>query len=151
MMIGELQKLIEPAVTAFGYELWGCEWASLGKKHRLLRVYVDSEQGVDVDTCAKISRQISAVLDVEDPIGEGYTLEVSSPGIDRPFFTISQCRRYLGQHIYVRLRIAKEGRRQFRGVLQAADEDRITLLLDEQDPLQLAWRDIDKAHLVAEL
>ncbi len=68
MMIGELQTLIEPAVTAFGYELWGCELASLGKNRRLLRVYVDSEHGVNIDACAKISRQISAVLDVEDPI-----------------------------------------------------------------------------------
>lgn len=151
MMIGELQKIIEPAVTAFGYELWGCEWASLGKNHRVLRIYVDSEHGVDIDICAKISRQISSVLDVENPVTGSYTLEVSSPGIDRTFFTASQCRRYLGQVINVRLRVATEGRRQFRGVLQEAWEDRIILRLDEQTQLELTWRDIDKAHLVPEL
>lgn len=151
MMIGELQKLIEPAVTALGYELWGCEWANVGKNRRLLRVYVDSEQGVNIDACAKISRQISAILDVEEPIAGQYLLEVSSPGIERLLFTVVQCRRYVGQTISIRLRLAQEGRRNFTGILQSAEGDQITLQLDDQTTLELRWQDVDKAHLVAKL
>ena len=104
-----LEAIIEPAVTAFGYELLGCESVSAGKGQRLLRVYVDSARGVTIDECAKISRQISAVLDVEDPIKGRYYLEVSSPGIERPLFTVAQCQRYLGQTVSVRLKVAKAG------------------------------------------
>jgi ribosome maturation factor RimP len=150
-MIGKLQTLIEPAVTALGYELWGCELTGVGKNRRLLRVYVDSEQGVNIDVCAKISRQISSVLDVEDPIAGQYLLEVSSPGIERPLFNIEQCQRYVGQQISVRLRVARDGRRNFSGILKSAADDRLVLQLDDQTQLELAWRDVDKAHLVAEL
>jgi ribosome maturation factor RimP len=145
MMIGEIQAIIEPAVTALGYELWGCEWVGAGKSRRILRVYVDSKNGVDIDACAKISRQVSAILDVEDAVAGSYLLEVSSPGIERPLFTLTQCQRYVGQQISVRLRVPREGRRHFSGVLQAAANDRIALQLDEQTTLELAWRDIEKA------
>jgi ribosome maturation factor RimP len=150
MMIGELQTLIEPAVTALGYELWGCEWVGAGKNQRLLRVYVDSENGVNVDDCSKISRQISAILDVEDPIEGRYLLEVSSPGIDRPLFTVAQCRRYIGQMVSARLRVPVLGRRNFKGTLEFAEGERIILRLeDNQETLDLAWRDVEKAHLSA--
>jgi ribosome maturation factor RimP len=151
MMIGELQKIIEPAVTALGYELWGCEWVGAGKNRRLLRVYVDGENGVKLDACAKISRQISAVLDVEDPIEGRYLLEVSSPGIDRPLFTLAQYQRYMGRMINVRLRIAKEGQRNFIGILQSAADERIVLQLADQTTLELAWNSIEKAHLKSEV
>jgi ribosome maturation factor RimP len=151
MMIGELQTLIEPAVTALGYELWGCEWANAGKNRRLLRVYVDSEQGVNLDACAKISRQISAILDVEDPIEGRYLLEVSSPGIERPLFTLAQCQRYIGQELSVRLRSAADGRRNFNGVLQSATDAQIVLQLSDQSTLNVAWREVEKARLVTGL
>ncbi len=142
--------MIEPAVTALGYELWGCEWVGAGKNQRLLRVYVDSEHGVNVDTCSKISRQISAILDVEDPIEGRYLLEVSSPGIERPLFTVAQCQRYVGQPVNIRLRVPAAGRRNFKGILQSAGGDRIVLQLeDNQNTLDLTWRDIEKAHLAA--
>lgn len=149
MMTHELEAIIEPAVTAYGYELWGCEWSSVGRGQQLLRVYVDSAEGVNVDKCAKISRQISAVLDVEDPIQGRYYLEVSSPGIERPFFKAAQCQGYLGHAISVRLKVAKAGRRNFSGTLQAVENEQIHLQLEDQTMLELAWRDIDKAHLVA--
>lgn len=150
MMISELQMIIEPAVTALGYELWGCEWVGAGKNRRLLRVYVDSENGVNIDACAKISRQISAVLDVEDPIEGRYLLEVSSPGIDRPLFSLAQYQRYIGRTINIRLRLAKEGRRNFSGILQSAAASRIVLQLADQTTQEFAWRDIEKAHLTSE-
>lgn len=148
MMIGELQTIIEPAVTALGYELWGCEWVGAGKNRRLLRVYVDGENGISLDACAKISRQISAILDVEDPIEGRYLLEVSSPGIERPLFTIAQCQRYIGQSVSIRLRIPREGQRNFKGIIQSAAGERIAVRLDDQTTLDLAWRDVEKAQLM---
>ena len=150
MIIGELETLVAPAVAALGYELWGCEFASAGKNRRLLRVYIDRAQGVNVDDCAKISRQISAILDVEDPIAGAYLLEVSSPGLERPLFTLAQCRRYLGSKIRVRLRTAVEGQRNFTGTLQSVSEERVILQLDAESSLELDWRNVEKAHLVAE-
>lgn len=147
-MIGELQTIIQPAVAALGYELWGCEWASAGKNRRLLRVYVDSQTGVNLDACAKISRQISAILDVENPIQGHYLLEVSSPGMERPLFTALQCGRYLGKTVNVRLRVARQGQRNFRGILQSSANEQIVLQLDDQSNLELAWRDVEKARLV---
>lgn len=150
MIIGELENLIAPAVIALGYELWGCELVSAGKHRKLLRVYIDRPQGVNVDDCAKISRQISAVLDVEEPITGAYLLEVSSPGLERPLFTLAQCQRYVGAKIRVRLRVALNEQKNFTGILQSVDGERLVLRLDQQSDLELAWRDVDKAHLVAE-
>jgi ribosome maturation factor RimP len=151
MMIRELQAIVEPAVTAMGYELWGCEWVGAGRNQCLLRVYVDREEGVDIDACAKISRQISAVLDVEDPIGSRYLLEVSSPGIERPLFTLAQCRRYLGEKIEIRLRVPREGRRNFKGVLQSVTDESLALQMSDQTLLDFSWRDIEKAYLRPEI
>jgi ribosome maturation factor RimP len=147
MMIRELQSIIEPAVKALGYDLWGCEWVGAGKNRRLLRVYVDREEGVNIDACAKISRQISAVLDVEDPIASAYLLEVSSPGIERPLFTLDQCRHYIGQRIEIRLRSPNAGRRNFKGLIQSVTDDCIALQMDPQTLVEFAWRDIEKACL----
>ena len=142
--------MVAPAVTALGYELWGCELVSAGKHRRLLRVYIDRPQGVNVDDCAKISRQISAILDVEDPIAGAYLLEVSSPGLDRPLFTLAQCQRYIGSKIRVRLRSAINEQKNFTGTLQSISKECVILQLDAESSLELAWRDVDKAHLVAE-
>ncbi len=150
MMIRELEAIIEPAVTALGYELWGCEWVGAGKNRRLLRVYVDREEGVDVGACAKISRQISAVLDVENLIENSYLLEVSSPGIDRPLFKLAQCQRYLGERIEIRLRAPQEGRRNFKGIINSIKNERITLQMDNQTLVDFDWRDIEKACLKRE-
>ena len=94
----QLDELIRPAVVALGYELWACEYIPQGK-YSLLRIYIDSEQGITLDDCEKVSGQISAILDVEDPIHGQYTLEVSSPGLDRPLYTAEHYQRYIGQMI----------------------------------------------------
>ena len=80
-----LRRLLEPAVEGFGYELLGVQLLAQGH-HSKLRVYIDSEEGITVDDCARVSHQVSGVLEVEDPIPGQYTLEVSSPGMDRPLF-----------------------------------------------------------------
>lgn len=144
----DLLKIIEPAVVAQGLELWGAEWANEGK-NKVLRVYVDSATGINIDQCAKVSRQVSAVLDVEDIIQGHYTLEVSSPGLERPLFNLDQARRYIGESIAIRLRVPKAGRRNFTGVLTQVEKESILLQIDEKAEEKMPWRDIEKAHLTA--
>ena len=83
----KIEALLEPTIEALGFELWGLEYLSQGR-HTLLRLYIDGENGVTVDNCAEVSRHVSGVLDVEDPITGEYTLEVSSPGVDRLLFRL---------------------------------------------------------------
>ena len=141
-----LQELIEPSVTALGFELWGIEFLSQGK-HSTLRVYIDSENGITVDDCAAVSHQVSGIMDVEDPIAGNYTLEVSSPGMDRPLFTLEQFEAYAGSVIQVRLRIAFEGRRKFKGVLNGVEGDDILVVVDNEEYM-LPIEYIDRANII---
>lgn len=144
--VDELKALLEPVVTGLGYQFWGVEYIARGK-HSLLRVYIDHEDGINVDQCAEVSHQVSAVMDVEDPISQNYTLEVSSPGMDRPLFTLEQFAAYVGQRIDVRLRAPFEGRRKFKGVLTAIEDGDICITLDGSDYL-LPLESIEMARLV---
>ncbi len=113
----QIEPLIEPIVTAMGYELWGCDFRE-GAKQAYLRVYIDKQEGISLDDCARVSHQLSGVLDVEDPIEKPYTLEVSSPGLDRPLLREDHFRRYVGRRVKVRLRWLVEGRRNIVGNLR---------------------------------
>jgi ribosome maturation factor RimP len=99
-----LHNLIEPVVESLGCELWGLEYLTQGR-YTTLRIFIDGPNGVSLDDCEKVSRQVSAVMDVEDPIDGEYTLEVSSPGMDRPLYTAAHYARYLGETVNLRLRI----------------------------------------------
>lgn len=142
----ELTSLIEPVVTGLGYDMWGVEYLPQGK-HSLLRVYIDSEDGITLDDCTLVSRQLSAVLDVEEPIKGHYTLEVSSPGMERPLFTIEQFERFVGETVSVRMRVPVDGRRKFSGELTAVSEHEIVIQQDDQT-ITLTAANIDKANLV---
>ncbi|RMG35686.1 MAG: ribosome maturation factor RimP [Gammaproteobacteria bacterium] len=142
-----LQALVEKVVDSLGYEPWGIELLPRPAGGQLLRVYIERPEGIGVDDCERVSRQLSAVLDVEDPIAGEYVLEVSSPGMDRPFFRPDQFARYLQETVRVRLSSAVPGRRNYRGRLVAADADKITLLVDGES-VELAIDDIDVARLV---
>lgn len=142
----QLQALLEPGVNALGFELWGIEYVSQGRNNTL-RIYIDSENGIDVDDCAKVSHQVSGVLDVEDPITGHYTLEVSSPGMDRPLFTLEQFAAYAGSQVQVRLRIAFEGRRKFKGLLNGVEGDDVLVVVDNEEYL-LPIEYIDKANVI---
>lgn len=144
----KVQAIIEPAVTALGYELVGIEYLSQGR-HSLLRIYIDSEEGITVDDCADVSHQVSAVLDVEDPIKGVYTLEVSSPGLDRPLFKAADFERYAGERVDVRLRLPLDGRRRFKGTLLGVRDEKVIVEVEGTDYL-LPLQDIDKANLVPE-
>lgn len=144
--LDELHGLIEPVVTGMGFVLWGIEFVRNGK-FSTLRIYIDHEDGINVDHCADISRQVSAVMDVEDPITTEYNLEVSSPGMDRPLFTLEQYAAYVGEWADIKLRYAFEGRRNFKGVITGIEEGDVVLTADGQDFL-LPMESIDKARII---
>ncbi len=142
----QLQALLAPVVEALGYECWGLEYMSQGR-HSLLRIYIDHANGVLVEDCEKVSRQVSGVLDVEDPISSEYTLEVSSPGMDRPLFTLEQFAKHAGELVKIKLRSPYEGRRNFQGPLRGVEEQDVVVLVDDHEyllPIDL----IDKANII---
>ncbi|MCD8513279.1 MAG: ribosome maturation factor RimP [Nitrincola sp.] len=144
--INQLEALIKPVIESLGLELWGVEFQSAGKRSTL-RIYIDGPEGVTVDDCARVSHQVSGVLDVEDPITEQYLLEVSSPGMDRPLYTLAQYQTYVGHILEVRLRVPFEGRRRFKGVLNGVEGDEILLVVDDNEYM-LPIDYIDRARLV---
>lgn len=141
-----LETMLAPIVESLGCEFWGLELRMQGK-HSLLRIFIEKETGIAVEDCENVSRQVSSVLDVEDPISGEYTLEVSSPGMDRPLFTLEQYARYVGENISLKLRTAFEGRRNFAGALTGIENDEIVLLVDSEEYI-LPFELIDKAHVV---
>lgn len=144
-----VKALIEPVVTGLGYELVGVEYLAQGR-HSLLRVYVDSDAGITVDDCADVSRQLSAMLDVEDPLPGAYSLEISSPGLDRPLFEAADFERFVGQQARIRLAAPLDGQRKFKGVLKGIQDNNVLLMEDGRE-VSLPLDRIAKANLVAEL
>ncbi|ALZ86773.1 MULTISPECIES: ribosome maturation factor RimP [Pseudomonas] len=142
----QLQALLAPVIEALGYVCWGVEYISQGR-HSLLRVYIDHPNGILVEDCEKVSRQVSGVLDVEDPITNEYTLEVSSPGMDRPLFTLEQFAAHAGEQIKVKLRSPFDGRRNFQGLLRGVEDQDVVVQVDEHEYL-LPIEMIDKANVV---
>ena len=146
----ELRKLIEPAVTSLGFELVGVEF--IRGRTSVLRVYIDSEDGITVDDCKSVSYQVSGLLDVEDPIRGQYSLEVSSPGLDRPLFRAHDFERFAGHEVTMRLLVPVEGRRKFKAVIAGVEGEAIHLTSSETDEeWQISLDNIEKANLVPEL
>jgi ribosome maturation factor RimP len=143
-----LVNLIEPIVEGLGYECVGIDY-NPHPKHGLLRIYIDSENGILVEDCTKVSHQLSGVLDVEDPIQGNYQLEVSSPGADRPFFKVSQFEQFIGSIVTVNLFTAINGRRKITGLIEKVDGDIISLSEAEQI-FDVPFNAMSKARLVPE-
>ena len=147
MLDNQLQQLLIPIVTGLGYELVGVERLSQGGHQTLLRIYIDQPNGISLSDCERVSYQVSGVLDVHEQIQDHYTLEVSSPGLDRPLFTLEHFRRFIGCKVKVRLSQPKEGRRHFTGLLQTVEDRNVIVVADETE-YNLPYDKIDKAHLV---
>lgn len=145
MIQDELEQLFAPTITDMGYELWGCEYLAQGK-HSLLRIYIDQADGINIDDCEAVSHQISALLDVQDPIQGNYSLEVSSPGIPRPLFKSWQYERYLGHEIQVKTFKPIDGKRKLMGTLVSVSETFVVLNLNNEDH-ELLFSNIVKANL----
>ena len=145
----ELTGLTRRVAEPMGYELVGVRFHGQGKHGGLLRVYIDHPDGITVDDCAEVSRQLSALLDVEDPIAGQYRLEVSSPGLDRPLFSLDHFRRFVGKRARLKLAAKYQERRRFEGVLAGAQDEAVLIDVDGERyaiPLHL----VESAHLVPE-
>ncbi len=122
-----IAQLIEPTVTGLGYELWGIERARSGQR-QLIRLFIDAPDGIALEDCEKVSAQVADLLEAENAIRGDYTLEVSSPGVDRVLFYPAQWERYLGQEVQVRLRAPVDGLRRLTGTLLSADGDQVSVM-----------------------
>ena len=145
----QLGDMLEPGITSMGYELVGVEFQTGGKSGGLLRVYIDSEAGISADDCQKVSYQVSGILDVEDPIPGHYTLEISSPGLDRLLFRPQDFERFAGQLIKLRTAYPIEGQRKFKGRLVGMQGDNIVFEQDDME-ISLPFDQIEQARLVPE-
>jgi ribosome maturation factor RimP len=141
-----LLNLIEPIVTGLGYECVGIEY-NPHPQHRLLRIYIDKENGILVDDCSKVSHQVSGVLDVEDPIQGNYHLEVSSPGANRPLFKVAQFEQFIGKTVTVSLFKAINSRRKITALIQKVEGD-IIFLAEAQQLFEIPFTAMSKAQLV---
>ncbi|NDY96573.1 ribosome maturation factor RimP [Wenzhouxiangella limi] len=145
-----LQALLEPIIDDLGYELVGVEYLP-NPKNRVVRVFIDHEpDGIGVEDCERVSREVSALMDVEEPVPGQYTLEVSSPGVERPLFTGAHFARFVGETASVQMAVPIDNRRRFKGVIVAADDRTVTLEVDGQ-AVELAVADMVRAHLAPDL
>jgi ribosome maturation factor RimP len=144
-----LIKLLEPAIERLGYELADLE-LRVGGRDGLVRIFIDKEEGIVVEDCEAVSRQVGAILDVEDPLPGNYTLEVSSPGLDRTLTKPAHFRRFMGQDVKVKLRFPLSGRRNYRGALKAADDEKIEVEVDGES-YSLPLETIESARLIPTL
>jgi ribosome maturation factor RimP len=144
-----LAALVESVVVPMGYEALGVELIQPGAGSMILRVYIDHERGITLEDCEAVSRQLSGVFDVEDPVSGHYDLEVSSPGLDRPLFTAEHFMRYRGNRARVRLSTKLDGRRRFDGIL-AGIEDAAVLIDVDGERFALPLDAIESARLVPE-
>jgi ribosome maturation factor RimP len=173
---GRLIALIEPLLTGMGYELVELEYVP-ARNSALLRIYIDRptqteeknvtvaldsedriaagdesslrESGIGIEDCERVSREVSALLDVEDPIPTAYTLEVSSPGSDRVLRTRKHFDRFTGSRVHVELKAPRDGRRRYTGVLRSVSDAGIELEVDRQ-PVAVPFDEIEKARLAPE-
>ena len=148
----QIASLLSPTVQALGLELLGAEYLP-APGSATLRLYIDVPEAelatrmVNIDDCEAVSREVSAQLDVEDPITGNYTLEVSSPGIERPLFTLAQFARQAGESVKVALRLPQEGRRRLQGQIVRIEGGSIVLLVDNVE-MPVAFENVDKAKIM---
>ena len=143
-----LWELFEPVVEGLGYDLVEIEHFP-NPKHGVLRLYIDKEGGIKVTDCSAVSRQIGALIDVEDPIRGKFNLEVSSPGSDRPLRRLKDFQRFTGSMVKLKTVMPLDGQRNFKGRLLQADEETVVIETDT-DELSLPMSSIDKARIVPE-
>lgn len=142
-----IRTTVEPVVTGLGYELVGVEYGG-GPGNGRLRVYIDTAGGVTLDDCAAVSRDLSAALDVDDPIPETYVLEVSSPGINRPLFARGDFERFCGERVSVRLEQPLQGRRKFKGLLVRVEGEEALVEIDGTT-WRLPLASVEQANVIA--
>ena len=146
MSVHKLNELLQPLVEDLGYVFVGLEYNS-NPKHSVVRLYIDREDGIGIEDCETVSRETAALLDVKDPIRGQYNLEVSSPGLDRPLFTLAHYRDFIGHPAQINLFAPLEGRRKFSGPILGADEAGVRIEQDGSE-VTLDFHNIAKARLI---
>ena len=143
-----LQNMLEPEITKLGYEL--VRIITIGQKNPTLQIMIDrlDNNNITVDDCAKVSRKVSEILDETDPIEGQYSLEVSSPGLDRPLTKIEHFQRFAGYEAKIETNIEVEGRKRFKGTLGSTDSNGIVRITMNDTEYQIAYADINKAKLI---
>jgi ribosome maturation factor RimP len=144
----QLISILTPLCEEQNIALWGLELSLASPKHRTVRIFIDSPEGVTIDQCAEFSRHASVLFDVEDILPGGYNLEVSSPGLDRTFFSPDQLDDFVGNEVKLTLHIPRDGCKNFRGTLVSRTGDVLTLRLDDQNEHEFSWNEIRKLKLV---
>jgi len=145
-VLSRIKELASPYAESLGLSLWGMEFIG-GEGRPTLRLFIDGPDGVDVEQCASVSRQLGAALEVEDLIPDAYHLEVSSPGLSRRFFELTQLPPYLGQVLEITLAAPVGGRKRFKGTFDSLDGD-VLAMTCEGASVSFPWSDIAKAKLV---
>lgn len=140
-----LIALIEPVLAQLGYELVELEYAA-GRTNAVVRIFIDQPAGISVDDCERVSRDVAALFDVDDPIPTAYTLEVSSPGFDRVLRTPAHFERFVGERVFVELQAPRSGRKRYTGILQAVSAAGVELEVDKQT-VDVPFGEIAKARL----
>ena len=143
-----LVGLVEPLLERLGYELVDLEFSG-GRGSAMLRVFIDRQTGVGIEDCEAVSREVSALLDVHDPVPTGYRLEVSTPGLDRVLRTPAHYARFAGAQVAVELAVPREGRRRYTGRLLQSDADGMELMV-EGAAVAFPYREVAQARLVPE-
>lgn len=142
-----LSALLDPVVESLGYELLLLEFVP-GRRNALLRVYIDAADGIGIEDCERVSREVAAQLDVEDPIAVPYRLEVSSPGLDRPLVKREHYERFAGEMAKIEMIAPVAGQRRFRGLLCGLDGDAVVLETAPGQRVALPFADIERARLI---
>ena len=145
-----IMPIVEPVIVGMGYDFWGLE-CQISANTAQVRIFIDKDDGVSLDDCSRVSQQLSAVLDVEDPVEVPYTLEISSPGIDRKLFTLEQLKRSVGSKVKVKTTWPIEERRNIRGLLQDANDDNIIVITEDAKNFVIPIEAIKNAKLVIDL
>ena len=153
-----LTTVIEPVVNGLGYELVLLEYAP-SRRMGTLRLYIDflpqespageaAEAGIQIEDCERVSREVAATLDVEDPIPSAYRLEVSSPGLDRPLVTEEHFRRFAGEKVRIEMMVPVGGQKRFRGILRGTDGHVVMLETETAQQVSLPLADIERARVI---
>ena len=147
--MNHLWELFEPVITGMGYELVEIEF-NAHPKNKILRLYIDKEGGVVIEDCSAVSHQISALIDVEDPIEGFFNLEVSSPGLDRPLRKISDYVRFAGEQVKLKTSMPHDGQRNFKGQIKAVNDDLVVIECEGKE-VSLPVSAIEKARLIPDI
>ncbi|HSX20522.1 MAG TPA: ribosome maturation factor RimP [Gammaproteobacteria bacterium] len=143
-----IEAVVAPVVTGLGCEFVGLEYLVQGK-HSVLRIYIDRPGGVSLDDCERVSRQVSAVLDVEEQLVRGeYSLEVSSPGVDRKIFSSEQFPQFVGKKVHITLHTPLNGQRNFKGILSEVDDQKLVLDVNG-NVVSVEYANVAQANVIA--